>query len=45
MLNTPLQGLSKKAVGLGRATQNHREFRTNFMGSRQVHELKMWAGS
>ena len=40
MLNTPLQGLSEKAVGLERVSQNHRELGTNFVGSQQVHGLK-----
>lgn len=40
MLNTPLQGLSEKAVSLERVTQNRRELGTNFVSHQQVHVLK-----
>lgn len=40
MLNTPLQGLSEKAVSLERVTQKRRELGTNFVSYQQVHVLK-----
>lgn len=45
MLNAPLQGLSEKAVGLERVTQDRRELGTSFVGSQQVHGLKKWVSS
>lgn len=45
MLKAPLQGLSEKAVGHERVTQNRRELGTNFVGSRQVHGLNLGVSS